>query len=88
MDIAIRAANLLVAFDLFTYCGIIWDEEFSYILKRSLQEHANHILENLEWSKVSRGNHYLANLCGLLVILRSLPDTKHNISAIAKKKKL
>lgn len=82
MDIAIRAANLLVAFDLFTYCGIIWDEEFSYILKRSLQEHANHILENLEWSKVSRGNHYLANLCGLLVILRSLPDTKHNISAI------
>ncbi len=82
MDIAIRAANLLVAVDLFTCCGIVWDEEFSYILKRSLQEHAHHILENLEWSKVSRGNHYLANLCGLLVILRGLPDTKHNISAI------
>ncbi len=75
MEVAIRAANWAVAADLFRASGAKFDEAFEDILARSLYEHGLHIECNLEWDPEVRGNHYLANVAGLLFIAAYLPRT-------------
>lgn len=73
MDVAIRAANWLLAYDLFRAQGAAFDAPFVAELRRSLFAHGQHVLRNLEWSPRLRGNHYLANVVGLLFIAAYLP---------------
>lgn len=68
MDVAIRAANLLVARDIVVASGFVFDEEFERIFFASMLAHAKHIVANLEWAPQYRGNHYLADIVGLLYI--------------------
>ena len=75
MDCGLRILNMLIAYDLFRSIGIEWDDDFSSLFQRSLYEHAIHIMEHPEWSPTSRGNHYLANLMGIIVALKGLPLT-------------
>ena len=74
MDVAIRIANMLLAFDIFQSAGVVFDAEFEAIFTRSVFEHGQHIATNLEWSKEFRGNHYLANLVGLIFAASYLPE--------------
>lgn len=72
MEVAIRAANMLIAFDLFKLCdgsGILHDS-FEKYFARNIIIHGRFIVRNLEKALFSRrsGNHYLSNLCGLLFI--------------------
>ncbi len=73
MDVGIRIANLLLAFDLFRAHGACFDMEFEHELARSVRAHGAHIFANLEWQPVIRGNHYLADLGGLLFAGAYLP---------------
>lgn len=66
MDCAIRVINWLVSYDLFKSSGWSFREEFSEVLLRSVVDHRQHIIDNLEWKKNKRNNHYLADLVGLL----------------------
>jgi hypothetical protein len=66
MDVAIRAANLLLARDLLAGAGLSWDDPADAVIRRSIFEHGRHIAENLEWDPEVRGNHYLADLVGLV----------------------
>ena len=75
MEVAIRATNWLVAYDLFKAYGAEFDEGFDGIFHRSIYEHGLHILTNLEWWPDIRDNHYLANIAGLLFIAAYLPST-------------
>jgi hypothetical protein len=75
MDVAIRAANVLVAHDLFRALGASFDEPFETVFRRSVLEHGRHLLENLDWHPDQRGCHYLANVVGLLFIGAYLPRT-------------
>jgi hypothetical protein len=75
MDVAIRVANMIVAFDLFRAAGAEFDEEFVRLFWRSILEHALHIRSNLEWHPVVRGNHYLCDIVGLLCAAAYLPAT-------------
>lgn len=75
MDVAIRAANLVVAWDLMRVAGARFDASFTQVFARSLLEHGRHIMANLEKYPEGRGNHYLANVCGLAFIARALPAT-------------
>jgi hypothetical protein len=68
MDVAIRAINWLVTKDILENAGIHLDNSVLTEMTRSLYQHMTHIRDNLEWSDGIRGNHYLANLCGLLFI--------------------
>lgn len=74
MDVAIRVANMLVAYDLALAYGAKFDREFAEILQRSVLEHALHIVSNLEWNADFRGNHYLSNIAGLLFAAAYLGD--------------
>jgi hypothetical protein len=73
MDVAIRVANWIAAFDLARAAGASPDPAFAAILARSVREHALHVADNLEWTEGTRSNHYLADVCGLLIAAAALP---------------
>ena len=73
MDVAIRAANMLLAYDLFRMGGKAFDDEFEAVFVRSILEHGRHIVANLEWQEEVRNNHYLANITGLAFVSAYLP---------------
>lgn len=76
MDVAIRAANWLLAYDIFSYYGARFDDSFEKVFARSIYEHGQHIISNLEWQDLQRGNHYLADIAGLACIAAYLPTTE------------
>lgn len=73
MDVAIRAANWVLAHDLFRAAGAAFDEAFEALFRRSLLDHGRHVVGNLEWYGGIRGNHYLADVCGLAFVAAALP---------------
>lgn len=68
MDVGIRAANLLLAFDIFRQLDYtrILDEGFCSIFSNCIYEHGDFIIHNLEWNNGDNGNHYLGDISGLL----------------------
>jgi hypothetical protein len=80
LEVAIRVANWLFAFDLFRAAGASFDSEFERIFAASVLAHARHIVDNLEWSETWRANHYLGNVAGLLVAAAYLPATQETDS--------
>ncbi len=75
MDVAIRAANIIIAYDLFISQGIEFDEAFLGEFHALIVAHGKHIMANLEWHDVHRANHYLADIVGLLFVAAYLPCT-------------
>lgn len=73
MDVAIRVANWLVAFDLFRAAGVRFDAPFEAVFEASVRDHARHVATHLEWSPTLRSNHYLADVAGLLFAAAYLP---------------
>ena len=76
MDVGIRIANWLVAYDLFMAYGAEFDTAFMMVFKRSIYEHGHHIINHLEGSPQLRSNHYLADIVGLLYAAAYLPSSK------------
>lgn len=70
MDVAIRATNMLVAYDILTQIdkNEVLDGEFKQIFQKSIFDHGYFIINNLEYSEIITQNHYLANICGLFFI--------------------
>jgi len=76
MDVAIRAANWCLAFDLFRAAGGTFDDAFLAEFHAALTAHGRHIRANLEWHPTYRANHYLADISGLLFVAAYLPKTR------------
>ncbi|AFM25682.1 alginate lyase family protein [Desulfomonile tiedjei] len=77
MDVGIRAANLVLAYDIFNQleCADEIDDVFRAELAQALRRHGQHIVANLEWTETLTSNHYLANLCGMLFVAATLEST-------------
>ena len=73
MDVAIRAVNMLVAYDLLRAYGAEFTTAFDRIFTRSLYHHAQFVATHLEYQTAWRSNHYLADVIGLLIIAAYLP---------------
>lgn len=73
MDVAIRAANIAMAYDLLRSRGASFDAAFMDVLRRTLFEHGRHIVDHPEWQPGLRSNHYLANIAGLMFVAAYLP---------------
>lgn len=73
MDVAIRAANWVLAYGLFRANGAEFDHRFEAAFKRSLMDHGRHIVGDLEFYPEGRANHYFADVTGLLFIAAGLP---------------
>lgn len=78
MDVSIRAANMLLAWDLFRAAGTAFDEPFEAELAAMALAHGRFVMEHLEWSAKHRGNHYLADIAGLAVIAAYLPPGRES----------
>jgi hypothetical protein len=72
MDVGIRIANWLIAYDLFRAGGYHFDRQFDEVFCRSVYEHARHCITNLEEYPI-KGNHYLADIAGVLFAAAFLP---------------
>lgn len=75
MDVGIRVANWVVAYDLFRVAGAELDAAFRAELARSVHAHGAYLVRHLEWNGGARGNHYLADVAGLLFAAAYLPRT-------------
>ncbi|COF49121.1 Uncharacterized protein conserved in bacteria [Streptococcus pneumoniae] len=76
MDVAIRAANWILVYDLFKVQGVEFNKEFKKIFVLSIYDHGKFIFNHLERNKGIRNNHYLSNIVGLFFISAYLPVTK------------
>ena len=73
MDVAIRAANLILTYDIFRAKNAPFSPEFTNEFVAAIQAHGEHITDNLEWYPAFRGNHYLSDITSLLFIAAFLP---------------
>lgn len=83
MDVGIRVANWLAAYDLFKAFGASFDDAFERTLASSVYDHGRHIIRNLEYSPDLRSNHYLSDIVGLLFAALHLPSTDETDAWIA-----
>lgn len=93
MEIAIRAINLMISYDIISqYEDMSFDEEFVSIFETYLYSHYQAIINRLEKNYFTghTGNHYLTDLCGLLWIsmyFESLETKRLLIAVIAELRK-
>jgi hypothetical protein len=72
MEVALRAINLLAAFEVFRQAPQMPVEFFLQLL----QQHGNYIRRNLEFSYLATSNHYLSDVVGLLWLGLLLPELR------------
>jgi hypothetical protein len=72
MEVALRAMNLLAAFEVFRRSPQMPVELFLQLLQR----HGNYIRRNLEFSYLATSNHYLSDVVGLLWLGLLLPELR------------
>lgn len=66
MDVGIRAANIALTIALLSGAGLALKPEVTQVVANSLNDHASHVVEHLEYSETGRSNHYIADLGGIL----------------------
>ncbi len=72
MDVAVRAANLILSLSFFKDSKLITEEFLFYFLK-NIFIHGEHIVGNLEYYSVT-SNHYLSDISGLIFIAEIFSD--------------
>lgn len=80
MDVAFRASSWVLTYDFFRLYGWTPKKEIQNIIENSLYDHGEYIFSNLEIGKDGfRGNHYLADVCGLAFISSFLGVNKTTV---------
>jgi hypothetical protein len=75
MEVALRAMNLLAAFETFRHSPRV-DSDFLSFFLQLLQQHGDYIRHNLEFSHIATSNHYLSDVVGLLWLGLLLPELR------------
>ena len=75
MEVALRAMNLLAAFEVFRQSSQLNTASLEWFL-HLLQQHGNYIRRNLEFSYIATSNHYLSDVVGLLWLGLLLPELR------------
>ena len=73
MEVALRAMNLLAAFEVFRRSALMTEERVLMMLAL-FDQHGAHIRLNLEFSYIATSNHYLSDVVGLLWLGLMLPE--------------
>ena len=73
MEVALRAINLLAAFDIFRRSKTITGDKLAQVLKL-FDQHGRFIHENSEFSYIATSNHYLSDVIGLFWIGTLMPE--------------
>ena len=75
MEVALRAMNLLAAFQIFRHSTQFNPDSLQRLL-RLFQQHGDYIRNNLEFSYITTSNHYLSDVVGLLWLGLLLPELR------------
>ena len=75
MEVALRAINLLAAFETFRHSPQL-RSDFLLLFLQLLQQHGTYIRRNLEFSYIATSNHYLSDVVGLLWLGVMLPELR------------
>jgi hypothetical protein len=73
MEVALRAMNLLAAFEVFRHSPQLNSASLQFFLQL-LQQHGRYVEHNLEFSYIATSNHYLSDVVGLLWLGLLLPE--------------
>src|SRR5438105_2988930 len=73
MEVSLRAMNLLACFQLLRRSPALDERRLASTLAL-LDAHGRHVRRNLEFSYIATGNHYLADVAGLLWLRLLLPE--------------
>jgi hypothetical protein len=73
MEVALRAINLLGAFEIFRHSPLLDEEKLARLLA-IFDQHGAFIRENLEFSYIATSNHYLSDVVGLVWLGIMLPE--------------
>ena len=73
MEVALRAMNLLAAFEVFRHSPQLNATSLQFFLQL-LQQHGRYIERNLEFSFITTSNHYLSDVVGLVWLGLLLPE--------------
>jgi hypothetical protein len=73
MEVALRAINLLGAFQIFRHSGLFDEQKLARLLAM-FDQHGNFIRDNLEFSHIATSNHYLSDVVGLVWLGIMLPE--------------
>src|SRR5678815_1198476 len=73
MEVALRAINLLAAFEIFRHSSHLTRVDLTNILNL-LQLHGRYIRRNLEYSYIATSNHYMSDVVGLVWLGLLLPE--------------
>lgn len=77
MEVGIRGSNIALITDILQNQSILDSDQLN-ILYNSIHDHMKFVIENLEWSKLSRTNHYFSNIVSLIVMANFLPLDNYN----------
>lgn len=88
MDIGIRLVNII--FTLFTINRKkqLFGRNELELIDSYLFDHYLHIKENIEYSEGMRGNHYLSNICSLIIYISFIDDNEAKDLLLGKYKRL
>ena len=73
MEVALRATNLLAAFEIFRHSSEL-DEQKLALMLAMFDQHGTFIREHLEFSHIATSNHYLSDVVGLVWLGMMLPE--------------
>lgn len=73
MEVALRAINLVAAFELFRHAESMSEKRLLDLLSL-FEQHGAHIRRNLEFSYIATSNHYLSDVVGLFWLGALLPE--------------
>ncbi|HEY5884615.1 MAG TPA: heparinase II/III family protein, partial [Pyrinomonadaceae bacterium] len=73
MEVALRATNLLGAFEIFRHSESVDEQKLARALA-VFDQHGNFIRQNLEFSHIATSNHYLSDVVGLTWLGIMLPE--------------
>lgn len=76
MDIGIRLVNLIFTLFTINIKGQFFDSNELELIDSYLFDHYMHIKENIEYSEGMRGNHYLSNLCSIIIYVSFTEDNE------------
>ena len=88
MDIGIRLVNLILTLSTLHTNGEFFDSNELELIDSYLFDHYMHIKENIEYSEGMRGNHYLSNLCSIIIYISFTEDNEGKNALLDKYKQL
>lgn len=76
MDIGIRLVNILLTLSFFDDSDKLFVNDEMELINSYLFDHYQHIRDNIEYSEGMRGNHYLSNICSIMIYFCFIEDNE------------